>query len=216
MQEKTLSEELSDRGPEKRLAVRVNLFMTAALRASGVETPVKIRDLSASGAQIESDVLPGVGSPMTLSRGSLSVGGHVTWRAQRRCGVHFTSLISVKEWMANPANREQHRVDSIVAAVKAGVVPLVPPEIHHEATSGRFAEDLTSVSQLLELLGDALANDPAVIAEHGLRLQSLDIAIQTLTALAQVLKADAKADPSSIARLDELRTSCAEALRDAG
>ena len=66
---------------------------------------------------------------------------------------------------------------------------------------------------MLENLGDALASDPALIAKHGIALQNLDIAMQTLNALAGSMRNDFAADEASLTRLDELRTSCAQALQ---
>jgi hypothetical protein len=198
---------------EGRQAARVNLFMAATLHMAGVAHPVKIRDLSAVGAQIESSLLPEVGSEMTLSRGPLSVLGHVAWCTERRCGLHFSMPVSVQAWMANPVNCEQGRVDHVVAAVKAGAVPIAPRDRRKGATSHGVAGDLKRVSRLLEILGDALAGDPEIITRHGTTLQNLDIAIQTLTALAETMQSGAPAAAASIARLDELRTSCAQALQ---
>ncbi|MEO5612323.1 MAG: PilZ domain-containing protein [Sphingomicrobium sp.] len=201
---------------QMRGSVRVNLFMAATLHAAGVEAAVKIRDLSASGAQVETPLLPEVGAPMTLTRGRLSVRGVVAWCAEPRCGLKFSSNITVKDWMANPVNREQSRVDHIVTAVKAGVVPLTAASTRAAAPADGAAQDLECVAKLLESLGDALASDPAVIAQHGIALQNLDIAIQTLTVLAEMLPTGSPADSARRVRLTELRASCAEALRSAG
>lgn len=183
-----------------------------------------IRDLSATGAQIETTLLPDVGSAIILARGYLAIQGHVTWCTERRCGLHFSSRISVQDWMANPVNREQQRVDHIVRAVKAGAVPLAAralayapactpaPALETPGTASEVA-DLARVSQLLESLGDALASDPAIVGKHGTALQSLDIAMQTLTALAETMQADAPDQAACRARLAELRTSCAQALQ---
>ena len=216
MLDNSLPDDVPSRAVHERAAVRVNLFMAAKLHASGVETAVKIRDLSTMGAQIESPVLPEVGSPMTLSRGRLSVQGHVAWCAERRCGLKFAAKISVPDWMANPVNRQQDRVDHIVAAVKAGVVPLVSARPQATAPTAGVTEDLERVARLLGSLGDALANDPAIIAQHGIALQNLDIVIQTLTALAATMEVGTVGDVAKIVRLNELRSSCAEALRNAG
>ena len=217
MQDNSLPDNFPGGAEQARAAVRVNLFMAAMLHASGVETAVKIRDLSAAGAQIESPLLPDVGSPMTLTRGRLSVQGQVAWCTERRCGLKFSSNVSVPDWMANPVNREQQRVDHVVALVKAGAVPLAPrasvPAPPVAATANRVAEDLRRVSQLLENLGDTLASDPAIVAGHGTLLQNLDIAMQTLIALAETMQANPPAAAESVARLDELRTSCAQALQ---
>ena len=205
-----------DDPPEGRAAARTNLFMAATLRIANSEIPVKIRDLSATGAQIESAVLPDIGSAITLIRGHLSVQGRVTWCVERRCGLQFNARISVQDWMANPVNREQRRVDHIVTAVKAGTIPRAAPANQKSKARPEVAEDLRSVAQLLENLGDTLAGDPALVAEHGIALQNLDIAMQTLNALAETMRSDASADAASVARLDELRTSCAEAILGSG
>lgn len=193
-------------GVDGRQAGRVNLFMAATLHVSGVETAVKIRDLSAIGAQVESSLHPDIGSAMTLVRGRLSVQGRVAWCTERRCGLHFSTRISVPDWMANPVNREQQRVDHVVALVKAGAVPLAPrasvPAPPVAATADRVAEDLRRVSQLLENLGDTLASDPAIVTGHGTLLQNLDIAMQTLIALAEAVQANPPAGKASAARLE--------------
>ncbi|MEO6582552.1 MAG: PilZ domain-containing protein [Sphingomicrobium sp.] len=209
MLDQILPEPISGDRPHARAAVRVNLFMAATLHSAGTETAVKIRDLSAGGAQIESPLMPEVGSPIILSRGRLSVRGSITWRNDRRCGIHFAAHISVAEWMANPVNREQQRIDHLVSAVKAGVAPRMPVAAPAIATSDGVAQDLARVSLLLENLGDALASDPAVIAHHGVALQNLDIAMQMLAALG------GPNETGTPARLAELRKSCAQALANA-
>lgn len=203
---------LPDGGPDGRAAPRTNLFMAARLHAAGGAHAVKIRDLSAVGAQIESSLFPEVGSAMTLVRGRLSVQGHVAWSTERRCGLHFSTRISVPDWMANPINLEQQRVDHLVAVVKAGGVPYAAPDYRQAGVAQEIAEDLKGVAQLLEMLGDALAGDPAIVTGHGVTLQNLDIAAQTLTALAGSTHADSSKRAASMVRLADLRINCAQAL----
>jgi hypothetical protein len=207
---------LPDGGAEGRQSIRVNLFMAATLHASGFEIAVRIRDLSAAGAQVECSQLPEVGSSMTLTRGRFTVQGHVAWCTGRRCGLKFSSNISIQDWMANPVNREQQRVDHIVTAVKAGAVPLVSTATQATAPADGAAGDLERVSLILGSLGDALASDPEIIARHGISLQNLDIVIQTLAAIAETMQSGASVDAEKIVRLNELRTSCAEVLRGVG
>ncbi|MEO7541516.1 MAG: PilZ domain-containing protein [Sphingomicrobium sp.] len=195
---------------DARADVRVNLFMAATLHAAATETGVKIRDLSASGARIESPVIPAVGSPIMLSRGSLSVRGRVAWRNGQRCGIQFAATISVRAWMANPVNREQERIDSVVTAIKAGVEPPMTATTAGAATAEGLPQDLARVTLLLEKLGDALTDDPAVIARHGVALQNLDIAMQILAALGETM--DAGRGGAGVARLEDLRKSCQQAL----
>src|SRR5688500_6031681 len=112
-----------ERAPKARAGARTNLFVAASLRTNGEAYPVTIRDLSAAGAQIESSLRPEIGADVTLSRGHLSVRGHVTWGRDRRCGLRFASPISVQDWMPSPVHRQQQREDHVVAAVKAGAMP---------------------------------------------------------------------------------------------
>ena len=199
--------------PEARAGARTNLFVAATLRTNSEVYPVTIRDLSAAGAQIESALRPEIGAEVTLSRGHLSVRGHVTWARNRRCGLQFASPISVQDWMASPVHRQQQRVDQVVAVVKSGARPPEVPAELRVATPSHAVQDLKRVSRLLEILSDALASDPAVVVTHGLQLQNLDIALQTLTALAGTFRADNPEYAASLARLAELRISCAEALQ---
>lgn len=207
-----LEKSRSDGAPEARLDTRKNLFMAATLHAAGIATLVKIRDLSATGTQIESEPLP-VGSAITLTRGALRVDGKVAWSSGHRCGLHFSSPISVSDWMANPVNREQGRVDHVVMAVKAGMAPPAATGPHRAPSAHEAEAVISAVAGLLEILGDALASDPAVVGKHGGPLQNLDIAQQTLMTLVETMHDGGTDKSASIARLAELRASCAEALR---
>jgi hypothetical protein len=195
-----------------RAAPRTNLFLAATLYSAAGTSPVKIRDLSSAGARIESDVVPVVGEPIRLVRGSLSVVGLVAWRRERRCGLRFDASISVPGWMANTVNREQQRVDRAVKVMHAGAVPLAIPATRRAGTADDMTQDLKRVSCLLELLGDELANDMLVAANYGVKLQYLDIAVQTLLALAESVGSGNLEPYRNMARLDSLRRSCIEAL----
>jgi hypothetical protein len=202
----------ADAAADLRAAARTNLFMAATLQSADASTEVKIRDLSVVGAQIESSLNLPIGSEITLVRGGLSVHARVTWSNERRSGLHFTSQVSVSDWMANPTHRAQRRVDHLVAVVKAGAVPFAIPANHDTEAPGELADDLGRVARLLDNLGDALASDAALVAQHGVELQNLDIALQTLTALAETVQPGATPGAGR-ARLGELRRSCLEALR---
>ena len=187
--------------------------MSATLIAGDAEHAVKIRDLSAEGAQIECSPALEVGSAMTLVRGRLTVQGCVSWSTASRCGLHFFSRIKVRDWMANPLNREQRRVDHLVAVVQSGPGTMAPPANHEPAAAEGVADDLKRVSELLAMIGDALAGDPAAVTRHGITLQGLDIAMQTLAALAETMQADDPEHEIGMVRLAELRIACAAALR---
>lgn len=201
-----------DATAESRADARTNLFVAAVLRSSGSVLPVRIRDLSPLGAKVDG-ASAAVGSTVTLVRGQLSVSGLVVWSEANRCGLQFQSSVAVREWMAPSVNREQQRVDQIVAVVRAGAVPLAVPAQRTIETADTLAEDIVRVATLLGQLGDDLATDLVVAATYPVKLQYLDIAVQTLNALAETIRADSPDRPTNSARLSDLRNSCTEALR---
>ena len=94
-------------------------------------------------------------------------------------------------------------------------MPLAKPGHPYPPAGEGLADDLKRVSRLLEMLGDALAGDPAIVTAHGVTLQNLDIALQTLTALAATVEGGDPGDAArSLLRLEELRLSCGQALEN--
>lgn len=213
MQDTSFPKNAPDSGDSNaRVAPRTNLFLAATLYSAAGTNPVKIRDLSTAGAKIESNVIPVVGTPIRLVRGSLSAVGLIAWRNEGRCGLRFDAAISVAGWMANPLNREQQRVDIAVKVIKAGAVPIETPAPRPAGRADDMAQDLRRVACLLERLGDELASDMLVAANYGLKLQYLDIAVQTLGALAESVGSGNLEPSRNKARLEDLRRSCMEAL----
>jgi hypothetical protein len=84
-------------------------------------------------------------------------------------------------------------------------------EIGDAAKPSRLAMDIQRVLTLIQSLGDDLANDKEVLMRHSAKLQHLDIAIQTLSAVANALSVS-MVDEASLARLQNLRSGCAQAL----
>jgi hypothetical protein len=93
----------------------------------------------------------------------------------------------------------QHRCDVITAefcgipAARRSIrreppplpMTLVPTE---DPLSLRLAEELEYARRLLDLMGDELANDPAVVARHTRSLQSVDIVGQMIGHIANVVR----------------------------
>lgn len=186
---------ISECAGETRSTARTNLFLAATVHSGGRSHPVKIRDLSAGGARIDSSFHSEVGAALTLVRGRLSAPAHVTWLDGDRCGLQFSSPVSVQEWMTNPVSLDQLRVDHFVSLARTGAGELAAPVSRDVAMPQRMAPDLWRVSRLLEDLGEALAGDSATVGRHHVKLQNLDVAIQTLTALAKALQAGAAPGP---------------------
>ena len=152
-----------------------------------------------------------------LLRGSLVMPAHVAWSTERRCGLRFSSLVCVDDWLAPPGRQEQQRVDDVVRVVKAGAVPFAAPQqsstvgMRKERAPAELAEALLKVSQLVERLGENLASDDAILARHGDQLIDLDIALQTIRAVAGLLTSQENG-PAMLSRLENLRKSYAQAL----
>ncbi|QIK79335.1 PilZ domain-containing protein [Sphingomonas piscis] len=216
----TLSEGMVQvRESDARAAPRTNMFIAATLYWDRHRHPVKVRNMSLTGALIETPVVPPTGTGIHLIRGSYSAEGRVVWADCKRCGVHLSAPVNVREWLAPPANAEQQRVDDIVALVKAGAVPLPGgafgsrPGLPSDLGKDQLAADLGRVSQLMEDLGDDLAGEPETLMRHATKLQNLDIAMQMLAAICSELSARDNGDASRMARIEDLRTSCDQALK---
>ena len=155
----------------------------AALYADGRSvTPVRVRNISRTGALVEGATLPPVGTVVRLSRASLSASGSVIWIEQGRAGLEFEAPIGVSEWL--PQGRRgigQQFVDELFHQKRLGV---------NGARAGSAADGATLAEELLELrlslerAGEALVLDSVVASRHALALQSIDGVAQALARLA--------------------------------
>lgn len=204
---------------DSRGASRASIYLAATLYRDGVPSAVKIRNLSATGALVETSATPDSGALVQLVRGALIVHALVAWSSAGRCGLRFSGSIDVQQWRAMPANREQQRVDEVVRLVKAGAVPLpVPPLVQGDrrdpAQDSRadLSGDLQRALVLLEKLGGVLAGDCDLVRRCGPALQNLDIAVQVIAAV-QAMIIDRTAFDSDTAKLPALRRSADQALQ---
>jgi hypothetical protein len=75
---------------QNRRQRRSNVLLTAMIEmAAGRTLDVKLRNLSAEGALIESNGLPHEGSEIRFRKGDLSVPGKIIWVSNKRAGIHF-------------------------------------------------------------------------------------------------------------------------------
>lgn len=75
---------------QNRRQRRSNVLLTAMIEmAAGRTLDVKLRNLSAEGALVESDGLPHEGSEIRFRKGDLSVAGKIVWVSNKRAGIHF-------------------------------------------------------------------------------------------------------------------------------
>lgn len=170
--------------------------------------------MSLNGAMVETPVAPPPGTSVDLKRGSLVARGTVAWSAANRCGISFSSKVTIQDWLAAPEKVEQQRVDDIVALIKAGGG--VPSAEDRTAgvprTNGQLTVDLGEVVKLLQDLEDDLCSSDATLKLHGVKLQHLDIAMQMLRAVSIELAPDKPGTPGGNAKLRDLRVACAQAL----
>jgi len=200
------------RAAEGRNNSRTNLYLAAVLQGVEFSAPVKVRNMSPTGALLEGAAVPPVGAPVRLIRGSLAVTGEVVWSVGRRCGLHFSSVVSVHQWMAPAENRQQQRVDDAVSLLKARVIPLRPLAAQtNGAELGSLESDLRNIAHLLQMLAERLVTNEVTVLAHGKELQSLDIAAQMVDVVASSL--DNARDPDLKSRMENLRVSCQQALQ---
>jgi hypothetical protein len=172
---------------EARREPRTNMFVMATIYADTGSAPVKVRNLSSSGALVEGGVLPPPGATFRLCRGSLNITGEVVWSRDGRAGLRFASGVSVADWLPRgKATAPQQRVDDIVQYAKASLIPtsISPEDCPIFETNKLSSLDMTRLRQAIESLAEDLANDPLIVERHASKLQTLDIAAQALRKLA--------------------------------
>ena len=195
----------AESGSELRASRRTNLMLAATIEVAGRNAPVRIRNLSETGALLDGNVLPLEGQSLVVMRGDLKIAATVAWSSGDRCGIRFEQPMPVNEWTGGKPRplectglRDQRRVDAIQAEARAGCQPVStassPPSEDApapiEQLDARLADELAYVQRLLESMGDELITEPVVVRNHARALQSIDIAGQILAHLARILVAE--------------------------
>ena len=204
-----LGEIKPEKGPEDRASPRTNLLLAATAEIGGRSVPVRIRNLSETGALLEGAGLPDAGMKLVLARGDLHVSAVVAWAAGGRRGVKFDGPTPVHEWTGGTKPkplectglRDQRRVDALQAearsdAASGRALRASAPAVSSAASrdlEARLAHELGYVQRLLENLGDELIKDLFLVQRHGQSLQSLDLVGQILGHVAAILHAEDKA-----------------------
>lgn len=181
-------------GAQRRVEPRSNIFVVAALASGSGSGPVRIRNMSRSGALIEGAMIPAIGSAVRLSRGSLSVPGAIIWRHQNRAGMRFDSTVMVAAWLPGGKRATgQQRVDEIVYSYKAEIGAMRPAAAAAPVLTARqdIGAQLIAVREALNAVAEELAADDATMARHPNALQAIDMAAQKLETLARQLGSDA-------------------------
>ena len=213
----TTDNEPGRRDGELRRQPRSSIFLAAVLRTEDDQIPVKIRNMSSSGALVDSPLAPPPGTKVSLVRGALIAHGSVVWSSSDRCGLSFSSELSVKRWLAAPSKPEQERIDDIVALVRTGALPTIMAGETDVVSSPprsdlQLIDDLEWIIKLMEHLEDELVSSSETVARHGTKLQNLDIAMQMLRAMMHALTIAKDRPTVSLAKMTELRVACVHAL----
>ena len=203
---------LKDRAP------RTNLFLAAMIEADDASAPVRIRNLSETGAMVEGPAFPAIGAPLRLHRMEVDIDARLIWQAGQRAGIQFAGKIAVAEWVSGKRAASgplfgQTRVDAIQAAIRTGTAPLVRPAASQTQTAlpeivgldAKLAEEIALVRRSLEDMGDAMTDDPVVVQRHHKLLQNFDLSCQILDHIARILTAEDRRAAVAKVGMDELR-----------
>jgi hypothetical protein len=203
-------------GGEQPRSPRKNLMLAATIDAGGTRVPVRIRNLSETGAMLDGAALPDPGTSLKLLRSEIEVGAIVVWREAGRCGVRFDSVAAtVDEWVTGkrPASfngkQGQARVDAIQSAVRAGAPLAAEPATGAKPSADelerRVAEEIIHVQRLIDALGEELVDDPVMLQRHMRVLQNLDRASQILEHLGVVMGASDRVAAAQGIAMQDLR-----------
>jgi hypothetical protein len=199
-------------------APRKNLMLSASIESDTLSAPVRIRNLSETGAMIDGAALPVAGARLVLHRADLRAEATVVWCEGGRCGIKFDNVAaSVDEWVAGKrstpgyAHTGQARVDAIQRAVRTGAE--LAPEPGAATGAGmsgadldaRIAEEIALLQRLIDGLGEELTDDPLVVQRHLQAIQRLDQASQVLSHLGAVLGAPDRFAATRAITMQELR-----------
>jgi hypothetical protein len=162
----------ADPGENLRRQSRTAMFVATTLAIAGQSNPVRVRNMSATGALIEGPVLPATGADALLLRGPLRVRGRVTWKAGDQCGLAFLDSVEIGQWMARAASD---------ATGSADVQPVL----------GRASEaaHLRAAIAIVEGVERVLASEREILIRHSDQVKALARAGELLRALAPNLRA---------------------------
>lgn len=196
---------------------RKNLMLAAQIAAGDLCAPVRIRNMSASGAMIDGPALPDPGSRFVLRRLNLQINATAVWTRGGRCGVRLAGQVDIEEWISGvhkpmrEASLGQLRVDEIQAAVRSGaMLPAASPAAESAAPDvtllARLGAELAFLQQTLAAAAEQLSDDPHVLTKHGEALQEIDIAAACLAELATVAAAPDPEEAIACIAMHDLRT----------
>lgn len=165
--------------PDQRSHGRSNVFLTAVLDSGSTREPVRIRNLSHSGALVEASNLPPVGAGVCLIRGNLTARGTLAWADSGNGGISFAAPIDVAAWVKRVGHGGQQRVDGLVAALRSSAP--VPDNLQ----SGGSLDSLAEISVAIDQVCENVATRGSLSVELGEELLKLDAIAAALRRIAK-------------------------------
>lgn len=174
---------------DDRKQPRTHLFVAATLYSEAGSVPVRVRNMSPSGALIESAAIPEPGAKAILRRGSLHAAGRIAWKSAGKGGVAFETAIFVTDWMSRLPGTPQQQIDQIVSEYKSdgqtGLDSVV--DDNASARTSSIEEELCALRAELAELEGSLVGDLILVATHP-EIQILDISRQRIERIIKQLR----------------------------
>jgi hypothetical protein len=166
------------------------MFLVGTLYFGGASTPVRVRNMSTTGALVEGAALPAAGAAIILRRGALEAPATTAWSEAGKAGLAFNGPINVAEWLPATAGKKQTQVDQIAFGLKHAVQTVAPaavPVMERATSTMAILAELAELQAQLGRLGDQLAGDAFVLANHP-EVQNLDAAGQQVGRIMEALR----------------------------
>jgi hypothetical protein len=158
---------------------RSHLFVAATLYADAGSAPVRIRNMSQSGALIEASAVPDPGAAVFLRRGRLEAAGNIAWKVEGKAGIAFSIRVNVGDWLSRQVRGHQDQVDEIVSSLKSGGLTGRVADGASIASDPSIDAELQALRADLVRLGNGLAGDAILVATHP-EVQMIDIALHKI------------------------------------
>lgn len=181
----------SEKDAEAREVHRTNTMLAATASVGRSSWEVKIRNISALGAMVETPVRPSVKSSITLKRGSAFAAGEVIWTNNRAAGIKFFEQIDKSPWLSVP-------IHEAIEPTATSDIECTPSESQTACEfddvilNRRVAEEIAYVARVVKATATLLAEDPILRIRYCSKMQELSMAVDELNSLGAVIISDNK------------------------
>jgi hypothetical protein len=185
---------------EIRASKRVHGFLTATVEAFGEVWPVRLKNISLTGALINAPARLPIGTMVTLNRLHMSISAVVVREGKNYLGLNFNepllpeeiNLLRAGAYIAKPKLITEQSNDPYTSP-RANKSPLVsglrPSRFPLE---GRLAKELQYAQSLLETAIEPIINNHLLLQRYGRNLQELDSISQLLGYAAKIMATEDK------------------------